>query len=188
MKITKYILVAICLFGNLINAQETGEKISRRITLVEKFTAENYETPQKVMFYTGGNYNMEINYQNLFKKLDKAFKKQKKDYMFMYDRDAKLPSAIASFSELNPKFKNSEYDALCIILAGNHTISEPDRNNGYTVTYNNRMPEYNYDFYLILVEANTNKILLKRKYNVRDTDKFKKDNKELVKVIASEFK
>lgn len=188
MKTRDIMLLSMIVLSGMIYSQTTDKKISRRISLVEEFTAEDFKVPNKVMFYSGGNYNLETNYQSLFKKLNKKFRKEDKNYVFRYNRDAKLPIAITSFEELNPQFKNSEYDALCIVLAGNHTMSQPDSQKGNIVTYVDKKPEYYYDFYLILVEANTNKVLLKRKYNVIDTDRFKNDNKELVNAIVSEFK
>ncbi|RNC87655.1 MAG: hypothetical protein ED556_00250 [Winogradskyella sp.] len=184
-KIIIFTLVFTCTIGF---AQNKKEKVSRRIQLVEKYTSPDFKMPKKILWYTGGNFSLEDNYRSLFKKLDKRLNKSDNNNVFRYKRNASLPKSITSFDELDLKFNNSDFNAICVVLAGDYEMSQPTTKNGNVVLYDNRMPEYFYDFYLILVESNTNRILMKRKYSVRDTDMFKKDNKELVKVISKAFK
>ncbi len=178
-------VILIC-FGLTLFAQDK-EKVSRRIYLMEEYTAPNFEVPQSILWYTGGNYSMEENYRSLFKRLDKKLKKEETKQVFRYDRDASLPAKLESFDQLDLKFNNNDFNALCVTLVGDYRMSDPASKKGNMVIYQDQMPEYIYQFFVILIEANTNKVLLKRKYEVRDTDMFKKDNKELVKVLAKEF-
>ena len=182
----KYFILALLVF-NFSLAQQEGEKVSRQISLVEKYTADDFTVPEKVMFYSGGNYELSENYKSLFKRLEKNLSKKKKEYKYVYNAEADFPENLKSFDDLDIKFNNEKYDAICVLLLGEVEMSKPDQTNGDVQMFVNKKPEYYYDFYLILVQANTNKILLKRKYHVTSLDLFKKYTKELSKVITNEF-
>jgi hypothetical protein len=183
----KYFILAVLVF-NFSLAQEEGEKVSRRIKLVENYTVSDFKVPEKIMFYSGGNPELSSNYRALFNKIEERLFKSNKSFKYVFNGNAELPKKLESFDDLDMKFNNDTFDAICVLLLGEVEISEPDQINGTIKTYVNKQPEYYYDFYLLLVEANTHKILMKRKYSVTGLDLFKTDNNELSKVISKEFK
>ncbi|WP_299117578.1 hypothetical protein [uncultured Winogradskyella sp.] len=182
----KKIIFALLIF-NLTFAQEKSGKISRRIQLQESFSIPGFKVPSKVLVYSGGNFDLATNYNNLFKKIEKRANKPKDDFKYLYNVKADFPKNLKSFDELDIKFNNEKYDAICILLLGEVQMSEPDKTSDGIHMYYSKSPEYYYDFYVLMVEANTHKILLKRKYNVRSMDLFNKDSKELAKAISKIF-
>jgi hypothetical protein len=194
----KYFILAVLVF-NFSLAQEEGEKVSRRIKLVENYTVSDFKVPEKIMFYSGGNPELSSNYRALFNKIEERLFKSNKSFKYVFNGNAELPKKLESFDDLDMKFNNDTFDAICVLLLGEVEISEPwskhtlissssGQINGTAEHYVNYQPEYYYDFYLLLVEANTHKILMKRKYSVIGLDLFKTDNYELSKVISKEFK
>jgi len=179
----KKVILALIVI-NLSIAQQEPEKVSRRIQLVETYTSPDLKLPKKILVYSGGNFELAPNYNNLFNKIQKRTLKEEKTINYVYNTKADFPKNLKSFDELDIKFNNDKYEAICVLLLGNVEMSAPDKVSGEVQMYVNKSPEYFYDFYLLMVEANTHKILMKRKYNVTGTDLFNKDGKELAKVIS----
>lgn len=180
-------LIIIMLFLAIqVNGQE-GKKVSRRVFLLEEYTIDGYKMPESILFYIGDSGELEGYYDLLNKKIKKKFKKSHKKLSFEYSED--VPVRIFSLDEFKPDFKESEYDAVCVFAIG-YVESNFDRiskKTGQSFVVNIPKVLY-YDFYMILVEPKTNKILMKRKYNVKSNLQLYRSNRELSKVIVKEIK
>jgi len=185
MRIVVFLLAL--LVGSVSYGQKEGKRISKRVSLLEEFTDSSFKMPSSVLFYSGANYKLETNYEYLFKKLKKKTKKSDINFGFRFDRKANLPFKLESFDQLDLKFTNDQFEAICVLIVGDESRNNPFDEDGTTRYFTNNESLVYYDFYLLLVEANTNKVLKRRKYHVAGYDLFKNDNNELVKAICKEF-
>ena len=159
---------------------QEGKKVHKRITLIEDYTVENYKMPDSILFYSGGHWEIEKFYNILFDRLKKEFKKSDYYVNYKFDESADIPVKLYSFDELKITFNEDDFNAICVLAIGEIKSEFP---NGYI----NPVRILNYDFYMILVESKTNRVLMKRRYRLAAKNKFYSEHKNLAKEIAKEL-
>ncbi|GAA4960217.1 hypothetical protein GCM10023315_05130 [Algibacter aquimarinus] len=168
------ILIPSCIFAQNKKVKE------RKISLVEEFTDDEYKMPDSILFYSGGHWEIEKYYNILYRKLSNEIRGIDGYYDYKFQENANIPIRINSFDDLKIKFNNNNYNAICVFALGDIDREFP---NGYV----NSIAICSYDFYMILLQSKTNKVLLKRKFRIIAKKIYYSENKRLAKYIVNEL-
>ncbi|MEM6516298.1 MAG: hypothetical protein AAF688_08950 [Bacteroidota bacterium] len=160
MKI-KYTLTLMILITNLVagqNSYGTDEKI----VLIEEFTISDYETPDKIVFYSSGHYEYEYFYQEVYKSIRKESKKKNIRTRFVFEDVKNWKNKVQFYYNSVFSTPKKNFPIVCFY--------EYDRINpnirGYC--HDGKCEFY---FYVTLVDTQSNQVLFKRKYQVT-TEKY----------------
>jgi len=184
----RYFIIVLLFFVLPANGQN-GKKITKNISLVEEYTIDGYKTPKSILFSSGGDWEIGKYYKILYKKIKKEYQKNIKGLSSDLVQKADIPVRISSFNELDFKFQDIKQKAVCVFALGDMETNYDriTKKTGKTVFVNKDKILY-YDLYLILIEPETNKVLMKRKYSIKARSMYYSQHKQLAKEIVKEIK
>ncbi len=159
---------------------QEGKRVSDYITLTDAYTIDNYEVPESILFFSGGHWEYEKFYNLLYKPLERKSKKIETKASFEFDENADVLLELTSFDQFKLDFKNKNHEAICVFWIESKGFGEAD--------YDSEIYIIKFDFYMIMIEPKTNKILMKRKYSVKARNKFYNENRRLAKEIIETIK
>jgi hypothetical protein len=183
----KKIVVIILLISNFSFSQKKVKDF-KGVLVSEEYTSENYIVPDSICFFSTGDWESERYYNILFKKLKKQFKNSDISTKFKYKVDDSLANEISSFDDINFDIKTKE-KIICFFSLGiiDSNLNRIYKKTGQRVFINNERIMY-YDLFMILIDMETKKTLLKRKFSVESNEIYFNNNKNLARSIAQEIK
>jgi hypothetical protein len=170
------LLLLVVTFG----FSQEEKRVSDYITLTDAYTIDNYEVPKSILFFSGGHWEFEKFYNLLYKPLKRKSKKIETKVSFEFDENANILLELTSFDQLKLDFKKKNHEAICVFWIASKGFGEDN--------YDSEIFIIKFDFYMIMIEPKTNKILMKRKYSVRARNKFYNENRRLAKEVIETIK
>jgi hypothetical protein len=176
-------IISLIIFLVSVNLYSQKDvKLAENIKLSENFISSTYETPKSILFYYGGHSEFSTYYESLSHKVKRRLKKVKLDYKQVIDLSTDANFCINSFDEIDIKFDNEEYDAVCVFFHGELLPPKMYKSNNVVER------EVNYYLYMMLIESRSNQVLLKKKLKVASKHNMITENQTLAKVIVNELK
>ena len=172
----------------VLNAFGQERKINSTMKVVEEYTIDSYSCPDSILFYAGqegGTYN---NFKRFFERMDRKLNVRNVIVETFFDDDLNASKEIKTFKDLKYDKSNIESRYVCILGLGDYTKSANGINKGRNIIINEESLYWVYDLYIMLVDTDTDEIMIKRKLNVKGEDLLDKGNNKLVKIIGRELK
>lgn len=182
-----FLSALLCLVLTVCFSQKE-RKTFKGIIQIEEYTSNVYTTPDSLLFYSCGHWEIEKYYKVLFKRIKKELKKSKINTEFIFEKNDSFPTLVESFEEIEYKNKTN-INTICVIAIGNleSNFNKISRETGQTVFINKDKIMY-YNLYMMIIDTYKDKILLKRKFSIVANEIFYSNNKNVARAMVQEIK
>lgn len=182
MKKLLFIFIVISL--NVVYGQNE-RKVGYNVKVVEEYTIENYKLPDSILFFSGGKGEIEYNYRLFFKKLKKKMNKVVKYTDSEFDDNIDFSQSIKSLEDIDYDSLNFKQRYVCIFSLGD--VERYKSKLNIEERKSRSMLMWNYSFYMMLLDTDNDKVLIKRKFKVTSSELIYKNNSSLLKAIKNEL-
>jgi hypothetical protein len=172
----------------VLNAFGQERKINSTMKVVEEYTVDSYSCPDSILFYGGQEGGIDNNFKQLFERIDRKLNDRSVIVNTFFDDDLNSSKEIKNFEDLKYDKSNIESRYVCILGLGDYIKSANGINRGRNIVIDKESLYWVYDLYIILVDTETDEVMVKRKLNVKGEDLLDKGNNKLVKIIGRELK
>ncbi|WP_243470963.1 hypothetical protein [Winogradskyella sp. MH6] len=174
-----FIIVSLNVYG------QKARKVGYNVKVVEEYTVENYKLPDSILFFSGGKGEIEYNYRLFFKKLKKKMNKIVKYVDSEFDDNIDFSQSIKSFEDIDYDSLNFKQRYVCVFSLGDVERNKSKLN--IEEGKSRSMLTWNYSFYMMLLDTDNDKVLIKRKFKVTSSELIYKNNSSLLKAIKNEL-
>ncbi|MDC0006634.1 hypothetical protein OAE07_01530 [Winogradskyella sp.] len=172
----------------VLNAFGQERKINSTMKVVEEYTIDSYSCPDSILFYVGQEVETDNKFKQFFERINRKFKDRNVIVNTFFDDDLNSSTEIKTFEDLKYDKSNIESRYVCILGLGDCTLSADGINKGRNIVIDKEALYWVYDLYIMLIDTETDKIMVKRKLNVKGEDLLDKGNNRLVKILGRELK
>lgn len=172
----------------VLNAFGQERKINSTMKVVEEYTIDAYSCPDSILFYAGQEGGSDNNFKQFFERIERKLKDRNVVVETFFDDDLNSSKEIKTFEDLKYDKSNIESRYVCVLGLGDYTKSANGINEGRHIIISEELFYWVYDLYIMLVDTETDEIMIKRKLNVKGEDLLDKGNTKLIKIIGQELK
>ena len=154
---------------------------------MDEYTIDGYSCPDFIQFYAGQEGEIDVNFKQLFKTIDAKLNGKNTKVSTLFDDSLNSVNRAKDFDDLTYDQTKIQSRYICVLALGETSRAMNGEPQNRSVSFEESKLYWIYDFYIKLIDLETNTLLLTRKLNVRSERLFDKWNNKFVKAIGKEL-